>query len=93
MMFEKRMHLKGGLISEVILTFGHIAKKKVANIALSRKFEFPALYSKQLIQTLYSGARFGTFWPKYLLRLSLVISKLFLVTKTTLKTKYIFLFE
>ena len=51
------MHLKEGLISEVILTLVTLPKKKV-------KFEFPALYSKQLIQTSYSGSEIWHLFAK-----------------------------
>ena len=43
--------------------FSPLANKRCQISLLSRKFEFPALYSKQLIQIFCSGARFGiSFW-------------------------------
>jgi hypothetical protein len=44
-----------------------MAKKRCQISSLSRKFEFTALYSNQLIQIFWSGARFATFfwqWDK-----------------------------
>ena len=50
------------------MDFGLLANKRGQISPLSRKFEFPALFSKQLIQTFCSGEKFDTFfgamWPK-----------------------------
>ena len=56
---------KGSLNSEGILTLVPLTKKRCQKrgqiSSLSRKFEFPTLFSKQLIQLFCLGARFGTY--------------------------------
>ena len=47
---------KGSLISE------GIDNKRCQISPLGRKFEFPALYSKQLTQIFCSGVKFDTFF-------------------------------
>ena len=44
------------------MTLVSLPKKRCQISPLSKKFEFPALYSKQLIQIFCRGARFGTFF-------------------------------
>ena len=53
---------KGTLILEGILTLVPLPTKSAPNSPMSRKFEFPTIYSKQLIQTFCSGEKFGTFF-------------------------------